>query len=280
MPKTSSSSSKATLINKLISLSSQQIMYVLLLACSFLIGYLVARVQALEGNTAGVQTTQPTAQTDTNQPVVPQVSLDKVKEVFEKSQIKFGDSSSKLIAIEVADPSCPFCHAAAGKNPELSKQMGPQFVLKSDGGNYIAPVEELKKLVDQNKASFAYIYYPGHGTGEMGTKAMYCANDQGKFWEVHDLLMTNDGYNLLNNTVKNDKAKSQELADFLASAIDSAFLKNCLESGKYDARLQEDMALAQELGISGTPGFYLNDTNYAGAYNFTDMEKTVQGLGL
>jgi protein-disulfide isomerase len=208
------------------------------------------------------------------------VTLAQVKDSFNKAQIKFGDANKKLVVLEIADPSCPFCAIAAGKNPELNKQAGSRFTLVSDGGTYQAPVPEFKKLIDSGSASFAYIYTPGHGNGEMGTKAMYCANERGKFWEAHDLIMSAKGYELLNNTVKNDKAKSQDVATFLASAVDSAFIKSCLDSGKYDNRLKEDVALATSLGVSGTPGFFLNATPFAGAYNYTDMESAIKtGLG-
>jgi hypothetical protein len=83
----------------------------------------------------------------------------------------------------------------------------PSMQLESKGGTYKAPVLEMKKLVDEGKASFVYIYYPGHGAGEMGTKSMYCAQEKGLFWQVHDLLMTDAGYKLMNETVKNDKTK-------------------------------------------------------------------------
>ncbi len=154
--------------------------------------------------------------------------------------------------------------------------MGSQFTLVSDGGTYIAPVPEMKKLVDSGQASFAYLYTPGHGNGEMGTKALYCAFEKGKFWEVHDLLMTNEGYTLLNETVKNDKSKAKEIVDFLASAIDTSVLTDCLESGKYDKRLQSDITLASSIGISGTPGFFVNETKYSGAYSYKDMETVVE----
>ncbi|MBI2599844.1 hypothetical protein HYW43_02920 [Candidatus Daviesbacteria bacterium] len=179
------------------------------------------------------------------QPAQQTASLSQVKDAFNKSAIKFGDANKKLVVIEVADPSCPFCHVAAGKNPELNKQMDSRFTLVSDGGSYLAPVPEVKKLVDSGKAAFAYVYTPGHGNGEMGTKALYCAFEKGKFWQVHDLLMTNTGYDLLNDQVKNDKSKSQELANFLQPAVDSASMKQCLDSGKYDSRLKDDIALAE-----------------------------------
>lgn len=210
------------------------------------------------------------------QPAQQAASLEQVKSVFNKSTIKFGNSNSQLIVIEAADPSCPFCHVAAGKNPELNKQMGDRFILSSEGGTYVAPVPEIKKLVDNGKAAFAYIYTPGHGNGEMATKALYCANEKARFWEVHDSLMTADGYDLVNNKVKNDKTKSQELASFLQPVFDSAAMKACLDSGKYDDKLKEDVSLASSIGISGTPGFYLNASPFSGAYSYTDMEPTIK----
>ncbi|MEK7092073.1 MAG: thioredoxin domain-containing protein, partial [Patescibacteria group bacterium] len=133
-----------------------------------------------------------------------------------------------------------------------------------------------KKLVDEGKAAFVWIYTNGHGSGEMGTKAMYCAHEKGQFWPVHDKLMTNDGYNLLNNTVKNDKTKSADIATFLSDATDRDDLQKCLESGKYDAKIQEDTATAASIGVNGTPGFYINATNFAGAYSWTDMKSAVK----
>lgn len=209
-------------------------------------------------------------------PQQPAVTLDTVKNVFGKSIIKFGDSGKKLVVVEVADPSCPFCHIAAGKNPELNKQADPKFLLVSDGGPYVAPVPELEKLAKEGKAAFAWIYTPGHGNGEMATKALYCAFEKNKFWQVHDLLMSGSGYDLINNKVKNDKTKSAEIADFLQPVFDPASMKACLDSGKYDNRLKEDITLAQSIGISGTPGFYLNSVLFAGAYSYTDMEGTVK----
>jgi protein-disulfide isomerase len=178
--------------------------------------------------------------------------------------------------VEVADPSCPYCSIAAGHNPELNKQAGSQFIMKADGGSYVPPVPEFEKLVKDGKASFVYLYSPGHGNGEMGVKAMYCGFENGKFWEVHDKLMTAEGYDILNNSVKNDKAKSGELAQFLAPVFDAAKMKSCLDSGKYDAQPTQETAISRGLGVSGTPGFYVNDQLFPGAYSYSDMQSAVE----
>lgn len=251
----------------------------LLVISSFVIGSLYQKVKYLEKGTTTVDSAnqQQAAQTadDKAQPAEEKMEIEKIKEAFNKSQVKFGKADSKLILIEVADPSCPYCHVAAGKNSELNSQVGDRFKLVADGGTYVAPVIEMKKLVDAGKAAFAWIYTNGHGNGEMGTKALYCANEKGKFWQVHDLLMTNKGYNLLNETVKNDKSQAQALADFLSPAFKAGDMKNCLESGKYDDRLQTDSGLASSIGVQGTPGFFVNTTKFAGAYNYTDMKSAV-----
>lgn len=233
---------------------------------------------ALKG--AGLNTTATTQTGTTGTTTTPQaqatVSIDKIKELFKGNNIKFGDENSKLLFVEVADPSCPYCHIAGGLNPELNKSAGNQFILTQDGGTYVAPVPAMKKLVDEGKASFVYIYSNGHGNGEIATQALYCAYEKGKFWEAHDLLMTSKGYSLINDTVKNDTTKSGDMANFLSSAVNSNDMKNCLDSGKYANRISEDQATARSLGVSGTPGFFINETNFAGAYSWTDMKSVAE----
>jgi len=259
----------------------QIIIVLALIVAAYFIGNLTAKVQYLSKGS----TPTTAAGTTPAAGAAPTVTLSQIKDLFKKDIIKFGNANSKLLFIEASDPSCPFCHIAGGKDPELNSQSA-QFKMVADGGTYVAPVPEMKKLVDSGKAAFAYIYSPGHGNGEMGIRALYCAFEKGKFWEVHDLIMSEKGYEIQNGTdpagtpstgivVKNDKTKSGDLANFVAPAIDPAFMKSCLDSGKYDARLASDTQLASSLGVQGTPGFFINAQNFAGAYSFKDMQSAV-----
>lgn len=242
---------------------------VITIGLAFLVGVLWQKVENLaKGGTTTTTQEQGAA------PTPKKVEISQIKDLFNKDVIKFGNQDSKLIFVEASDPSCPYCHIAGGLNSALNTQVGPQFKLVKDGGTYVAPVIEMKKLVDSGKASFVWLYFNGHGNGELATKALYCAYEKGKFWEAHDLLMTEKGYDFVNETVKNDVAQSGKMVDFLKSA-NVPDLKACLDSGKYDDRLASDMGLAASLGVSGTPGFFVNETNFAGAYNFTDMESLV-----
>lgn len=251
------------------------ILVVLLVASAFYIGRLSAQVSALKsGATAPVVQQQP-AGTQQQQPAKPTVSMETIKGLFGKDLVKFGDQNKKLLFVEVSDPSCPYCHAAAGLNGALNKQMGSQFTLVSDGGTYLAPVAEMKKLLDKNKIGYVWIYSNGHGSGEMGAKALYCANEKGKFWDVHALIFSSAGYDMMNTTIKNDLSKAGDLADFLSKAIDKNFMSSCLSSDKYKDRLSADIAVAQGLGVNGTPGFFVNTTNFPGAVPFDTMKSAV-----
>lgn len=247
------------------------VLIILAIVLAGAVGYLASEVKNLKG---GKTTTTNTAAAPAPQP---SVSLDTIKGLWGMDIIKFGSADSKLLLVEVGDPSCPYCHIAGGYDPELAREVGTQFQYKSDGGSYVPPVTEMEKLVKDGKASFAYVYFPGHGNGEMAMKSLFCANDQGKFWDAHNLLMTNAGYELQNTTVKNDKTKSQVVADFLSGVLDAPALKDCLDSGKYDDRLAQEQDLASgTLGVTGTPGFFINDKLFPGAYSWEDLKSTVE----
>jgi len=253
----------------------------LVAVASFLGGISFTQWQYQKG---GAKKVEPTPSPAT--PKTQGVSQEKIKEAFGKSFIKFGNADSKLVILEISDPSCPYCHVAAGLNGELNKEMDKSrgtktFTLVRDGGSYVAPGPEIKKLVNNKEASFAYLYFPGHGNGEMGTKALYCAFREGKYWEVHDKLMTNEGYQILNNSVRNERSKAGELARFLKPVFDPEKMEACLKKNEDDKQLEIEKNISQELMVSasggaGTPGFFINTTFFGGAYNFGYMEAAIK----
>ncbi len=122
----------------------QGVLVVALVASAFFIGSLKTKVDFYEkgGQTSGTTNPSPAAQQQA--PTQPTVTLDQIKKVFKQNVIKFGDENKKVLFVEIGDPSCPFCHVAAGKNGDLNKQMGDRFKLVADGGTYVAPVPEMK----------------------------------------------------------------------------------------------------------------------------------------
>jgi protein-disulfide isomerase len=253
------------------------LIYILLFAMTFIAGFFWGKdVGKKEGGTAPVAMAKAQGADAAAPEAKPTVDIKQIKALFTKENIVLGNPSAKLLFVDVSDPSCPFCHVGAGANKELSAQMsGGRFKYDTDGGTYIPPVREMKKLVDAGKAAYVNIYSNGHGNGEQGVQALNCANEKGKYWEAHELLYSNAGYTLINETVKNDVNKAPELAAFLANAVDVNFMTDCLKSGKYANKVQTDQALASSLGVSGTPGFFVNEKNFAGAFSFKDMQADV-----
>ncbi len=250
-------------------LATNNVLILLLVAASLLAGYFFSQVQQLKKG-------QTTAGTTTDQAAQPQqttVDIKTIKDLFSDGYLKFGDANRKVLFVEISDPSCPYCHVAGGFNPEVAKETGA--VYKSQGGSYTPPVPEMKKLVDQGQASFVMLFGNGHGNGRLAAEALYCAYDQNKFWEAHDLLMSNDGYNLQNNDVKNDRALTSKLVDFLASTVDSAQLTDCLQSKKHEADLTRDEKMDAALGFNGTPHFFVNNQALFGAQDWDKFQPLV-----
>jgi protein-disulfide isomerase len=182
--------------------------------------------------------------TPTPTPVV--VSQDLVDTALANQPIVMGNKSAKIKVIEFSDPSCPFCSLAAGNAKYTASYPG-----------YIPSMPKIEEMAKQNKLSYTWIYLPTHGVGEVAAHLYYCANEKGKFWEVHNLLMVNEGYELVEATVKNDFSQTAKLADFVKGVVDRDFIMNCVNSKKYADRLTQDIALAGKFGANATPAFYV-----------------------
>src|SRR3989339_642510 len=251
---------------------TQYLMVILLVVGAYVLGVYKTKVTYLEKGTPnavtqGGETTQPVAPTS--------VDLAKIKDKFDGKHITFGDKDAKTVFTLVSDPSCPYCHIAGGLHPELNNT-STQFKLVQDGGTYVAPVLEIEKMVKAGEASFIFLYSMGHGNGEVGTQALYCAYEQGKFWEANNVLMTKAGYDLLNDVVKNDLTQSAKVVKLLGRAVDGGKLQSCLDSKKYANQPAEDMAFVRELAAPaagfGTPTFFINDKIVEGAQPWSALE--------
>jgi len=86
--------------------------------------------------------------------------------------------------------------------------------------------------------------------------ATYCAEDQGMYWEYHDLLYNSQ------ESVDNGWANSERLKAFAFSLdLDMELFESCLDSGKYSKCVQYNIQQARENGVKGTPGFFIVGPN-------------------
>lgn len=134
-----------------------------------------------------------------------------------------GRKDAKLALIEISEYQCPFCARHV-------RETVPQIIAD---------------YVDTGKIRYYFLDFPLaiHQQAFKASEAAACAGEEGKFWEMHDILF------------ENQKALTPE--DLLKYAgrigLNTAAFKECLDSGRHADEIRKDMSEAQKAGVSGTP---------------------------
>ena len=99
-------------------------------------------------------------------------------------------------------------------------------------------------------------------------EAARCAQDQGKFWEYHDLLF--------------DRAPALAITDLKTYAgemgIDVPRFSQCLDSGQHTAAVNRDRSDAFGRGLRGTPSFFVNDERLTGGPTAAQLQRLIDPL--
>lgn len=119
----------------------------------------------------------------------------------------------------------------------------------------------IENLVATGKARYVfhnYSFLDGNGAGSNGesdkaANASMCANEQGKFWEMHNILYAN--WNGENQGAFSDR-RLQAMAESLGLDMDA--FNTCFDANKYEAEIQADFDLGEEMGVTGTPTVFVN----------------------
>jgi hypothetical protein len=112
---------------------------------------------------------------------------------------------------------------------------------------------KLKEFLSSNpnvKLEFRAFPIPSHAFSREAAEAAFCAEEQGKFWEYHDLLFERQAQ--LNQD--NLKAWAGELG------LDQAQFNSCVDSKKYASKVDADFEEGKKLGVYGTPTFFFPST--------------------
>ena len=160
---------------------------------------------------------------------------EKVFEVEKGINPAKGNSASLITIIEFGDFKCPACKAAH-------------------------PV--IDEILNEYNVSLYYRNFPLPMHGEisfLSAEAAECANEQDKFWQYHDILFENQ--DILNK--ENLKLYAKQLN------LNEEQFNNCLDSEKYKQEVEKDIKDAKDLGVKGTPTFFINGRKILGA----DKEK-------
>lgn len=142
-----------------------------------------------------------------------------------------GKPDAPLTLVEFSDYQCPFC---ARHFRETLPQIAAEYI-------------------KTGKLRYVFRDFPldFHAQAERAAQAAQCAGDQGKYWQMHDQLFTDP--------------RAISLDDFTVQAttiaLDLDRFNTCLSEKKYAEEVKKDLKEGQQLGITGTPGFFIGRTD-------------------
>lgn len=220
----------------------------LLVIAAFLVGSLWTKVQMLEKGATVAGSATAVAPNQPNQPQTP-LAGQKVNVSVGHLPPK-GNPNAKVKIVAFEDFRCPFCDRFF-KDAEL---------------------QIIKDFVDTGKAVIYYRNYQFLGPASVvAGNAGECANEQGKFWEMHNYLYQNQPDE--SDTSMYTTGKLTEVARGLG--ISTTQFQSCLDSKKYDKNVQDELAEGQKAGVQGTPTVFINGISVVGAQPYSAFKTII-----
>jgi len=170
-----------------------------------------------------------------------------VVQVSADNDAVLGDSDAPVTIIEFSDYECPFCVRFYS---ETEKQIRSQYI-------------------DTGKVKLIYRDFPLtsiHAQAQKAAEAAECAGEQGKYWEMHDMLFESG----VSGGVTSFKSYASNLG------LDTAKFNDCLDSGKFYDEVQKDMRDGSASGVRGTPAFFINGKMISGAQPFSVFQQAIE----
>jgi protein-disulfide isomerase len=151
-----------------------------------------------------------------------------------------GPVSAAVTIVEYADFECPACRES------------------------VAVLKQLRNLYpDQVRLVHRDFPLPGHPGAHPAAAAARCAYEQGEFWAYHDALFLHAPMPIEYLQLANDLR------------LDTEAFRSCLSSGRPQAAVSKDTQEARQLGISGTPTFFVNGRYLSGFQTLEAMRAAV-----
>jgi predicted DsbA family dithiol-disulfide isomerase len=154
-----------------------------------------------------------------------------------------GPANAPVTIVEFADFECPFC---GGFFPTL-------------------------KLVEKNYADrlrLVYRQFPltnMHPNAQKAAEASLCANEQGRFWEFHDALFSDQS--------RLDVPSLKQRAQMLG--LNTTAFNTCLDSGKQADAIQKDRDDARKAGVNSTPTVFINGRLLSGR-SYPEVQEIIE----
>jgi protein-disulfide isomerase len=175
------------------------------------------------------------------------------KDVSPDDDPALGPKGAKVTIIEFSDFQCPYCRTW-----------------------WKDTFSQLKKeFIDTGKVRFIYRDFPlsFHPMAAPSAEAANCAGEQGKYWEMHDKLFSEQlkkGQGTITYEVKDIKNWAAQIG------LNGSQFNQCLDSGKFKAEVEKDFADGSAAGVSGTPSFFINGKLVVGAQPYATFKSLIE----
>jgi|TARA_B100001971_G_C18251734_1_gene578792 protein-disulfide isomerase len=188
-------------------------------------------------------------------PTVQNPPTGNIKVTIDNSDPILGDKDADITIVEFSDFQCPFCERAA--NGAVAEFKQSSYFKNGD-------VRLAFKHLPLNSI---------HPQAQKAAEASACAQDQGKFWEMHDAIFANQRALSIDNL----KSYAGQIG------LNQGKFDSCLDGGKKAGKVANDMKQAGEAGGKGTPYFVLinedgKTTTVSGAQPWVNFEAAIKSL--
>jgi protein-disulfide isomerase len=155
-----------------------------------------------------------------------------------------GPDDAGVTLVEYGDFECPYCGQAEQVIRELLASFG-------DDVRYVWRHLPLNDV---------------HLNAQTAAEASEAAASQGGFWEMHDILLRHQG-----------ELKPRDITRYAEQlGLDADRILEELRRREHSARVNEDVASADESGVTGTPSFFINGRRHYGAYDIDTLTEAVK----
>jgi protein-disulfide isomerase len=153
-----------------------------------------------------------------------------------------GPANAPITIVAFTDYQCPYCHRAQTTMDQILTQYA-------------------------GKVRFVHRDFPleGHAQAFPAARAAWCAGEQGKFWEYYKSLMS----------VSGDMAQADLQGRAEGLKLDPAAFKTCAASDRHDAAIREGADAGARLGVTGTPGYFINGRMLTGAQPIEQFQQVI-----